>query len=190
MSRSSHSDAIQSWLPSAMPDTIRLQIIAFMRQVWPDGFRGENLHRCWIHPAGDNPLHFIGMLPNGCVAAHASALWRPFSAYGQEWRIGGLSGVFTFQHLRKEGWGGAVINAAREYLETLHLDAAIFCCEKISEPFYRNAGWEILPGSTLTLGNPPRIESGTVLFRSFGARGDQLKKHLAESPLHFGDYTW
>lgn len=181
---------VMSWNPEEMPDLIRVQILAYMREEWPEGFVGDNLMRNWIHPSHDHPRHFVGLLSDEVVAAHASALWREFTEYGERWKIGGLSGVFAYRHLQGEGWGKAVVEQATLYLHTLPLDAALFCTENKTVPFYEKLGWELLPGNPLSKGDPPELEKGATLFRSLGERGRELKKHLLTSPLYFGNYTW
>lgn len=182
--------SIESWSPQELPDAYRLQIIAYMRQVWPQGFRGDNRLRNWIHPLSDHPRHFVGLLPNGAVAGHASALWRDFFAYGEKWKVGGLSGVFTFEHLVREGWGTALITAAEQHLQTLSLDAALFCCQQELLPFYTRVGWQPLSGAVLTVGNPPEPETEAVLFRPYSSRAKTLLQKMETTPLHFGDYSW
>lgn len=184
------SAALRCWTPDEMPESVRAQVLAFMRQAWPEGFRGPNLLRAWIHPPQDNPMHVVALLPNGCVAAHASALRRDFSAFGRNWAIGGLSGVFSFAHVRGMGYGKAVVLRATELLEGRGLDAGLFCCDRENVGFYRSCGWELLPGHPILVGNPPAPDPSATMFRAFSPDGAELRDRLAGGTLEFGDYVW
>ena len=182
--------ALRVWRPDEMPGEVRLQILAFMRQVWPRGFRGNDFLRGWIEAPQDDPLHVVALLPNGCVAAHAAAMRREAAAFGRTWRLGGLSGVFSFAQVRGLGWGRGVAARAAELLAERGSEAALFCCDEGNVGFYRGLGWERLPGNTLTVGTPPRVEPSPVMFRAFSPAGEELRERLASGTLHFGDYVW
>ena len=120
----------------------------------------------------------------------ASALRRDFSAFGRNWAIGGLSGVFSFAHVRGMGYGKAVVLRATELLEGRGLDAGLFCCDRENVGFYRSCGWELLPGHPILVGNPPAPDPSATMFRAFSPDGAELRDRLAGGTLEFGDYVW
>ena len=187
---------VRSWEPSELPREIRVQVLAFMRQAWPEGFVGVDQLRDWIHPEGDHPRHFVALLPNGLVAAHASALWREWSldGIGAPLKVGGLSGVFSFRHVRGLGAGLAVVEAATAWQEKQPLDAGLFNCDCSLEHFYGRCGWEPARAGVLSVG-PSEAEMSPIdestLVRSFSAAGERLRERLATGkPLWFGPYAW
>ncbi|WUS86944.1 GNAT family N-acetyltransferase [Kribbella sp. NBC_00709] len=94
------------------------------------------------------------LVDDGVVVAALDILRKQLEHAGTTFQAGGLSTVVTRADLRGRGYGQRLVTAARDAMIDLHLDLAIFTCDRPLLPFYERAGFHHLPGTTLIGGTP------------------------------------
>lgn len=87
---------------------------------------------------------------SGELVCHAGLLLRDAQWNGQAVRIGGIGGVVTHPHWRRQGFATAAIRRAIEYFQAQPgLACGLLFCEPRLFPFYARLGWEVFRGQML-----------------------------------------
>jgi aminoglycoside 2'-N-acetyltransferase I len=113
--------------------------------VWPQ----ETLDKLpWGHIKWANAdLRVLIEAPVGGLACHVGIFFRTVTWNGREVHIGGIGGVATPPHCRRQGYASIALNAAVQTMRD-H-DAAQFAllfCEPKNFEFYQSRGWQSFAG--------------------------------------------
>jgi predicted N-acetyltransferase YhbS len=179
---------ITSYRPEDLPHTLRIQVIDFIRCIWPHGFRDQNQFRDWIHPESDHPLHFV-MVHNETLIGHASVLWKTLKVGNDDLKVYGLSGVIIYPNFQRLGLGLKLIKEATTHILMQDGDLAVLGCSPEIAGLYTQAGW--LDGEIqLSIGNPPQVETEVIFSKVLSEKGQRALSIQGQIPIHFGDYGW
>jgi aminoglycoside 2'-N-acetyltransferase I len=145
---------IRSFAESAVPDSLRSQVLALREQAWPtdvaerDGPAGAQGHDPALRPVS------LLLIDDGTVVAALDILSKDLVHAGQHFAASGLSTVVTDQAQRGRGYGRRLVSAARDQIERSGADLGIFTCDRPLQAFYEAAGWSVLTDSVLVGGTP------------------------------------
>lgn len=151
---------IASYPEPAVPPDLRRQVHHLQDQAWPaapaSSPASTPVDSSADAPVHDPALHPLSMLliDNRTVVAALDILRKPLDHAGNTFLAGGLSTVVTRTDLRGHGYGHRLITAARTAMADLHLDLALFTCDRPLQAFYERAGFQLLPRTTLIGGTP------------------------------------
>lgn len=132
-----------------VPSDLRAQVWELQEQAWPTGRPDPGVG----HDPALLPRSML-LLDGPRVVAALDLLTKEITHAGQVFRACGLSAVVTDRARRGRGHGGRLVAAARGHLAELGVDLGVFSCDRPLEPFYRRAGWQLLPGTVLVGGTP------------------------------------
>jgi GNAT superfamily N-acetyltransferase len=159
-----------------LPRELEIQVLAFVRIVWPDALVGDERFRSrmWDVPP---PTHFVRSVGD-LLVSHAQVFDLEFAGDEGTVRIGGVGAVMTYPQFRREGHGSAVMRRAAEHIEAVDDVGVLFCAES-NVPFYSGLGWS-------------RLEPGRVVVR--GAMPDDVVMAIGDpdrvpTPLRL-DWSW
>ncbi len=170
-----------------LPESLRWQILSFIRVQWSEGFTGQNQFRDWIS-RDLHPVYFI-FEHQGLLISCVSVVWKYLEHNGQKFKTYGLSGVFTYPSFRKQGYGSKLVNKAKEYIEKQDGDIVLFTSMQMG--FYEKAGF-IPIKNRLLVGNPksPRKSPENVYMIFLSKKGKTAQKDFEEIPIYFGEDSW
>jgi GNAT superfamily N-acetyltransferase len=135
----------------AFPRALEIQVLAFMRIVWADGFTKEERHRSrmWDIPP---PVHFVRVIGD-LLVSHASFLPLEFDdGRGGRVRVAGVGAVMTYPQFRGEGHASAVMRRAAAHIAAT-ADVGVLFCDESNVPFYERLGWvSLAPGRVIVAG--------------------------------------
>lgn len=134
---------------STLDPALRRQVAALEHQAWPT----IDLRLGHLHDPALEPLSML-LVDGDRVVAALAVLSKTFGHRGQDYAARGLSTVVTDAALRRRGYGGRLVGAARALIESSGADLGIFTCDGHLQGFYERAGWEPLPGAVLVGGTP------------------------------------
>jgi hypothetical protein len=136
-----------------LPRELEIQVLAFMRIVWPDALEGDERFRSrmWDDPP---PTHFVRSVGDVLIS-HAQVLDLEFEGDHGVVRIGGVGAVMTYPQFRREGHGSGVMRMAAEHIDAVD-DVGVLFCDESNVPFYSGLGWSRLePGRVIVRGAIP-----------------------------------
>ena len=145
--------SISIYASEALPPLVKAQVLSFMRIEWADGYRGNQQWRDEVWPEGQakNTSHVV-LEERGLVMSHAGIVWKTIHHIGEEFSVGGMTGVFTFPNFKGQGHGIRAVRAASELIRRSGADLGL---TSSSVPaFYERAGWQTMPGTRVMYGNP------------------------------------
>ncbi|MER6310220.1 GNAT family N-acetyltransferase [Streptomyces sp. NPDC001657] len=184
------------------PASLRAQVLDLQHQAWPpaEPSPGPDAAAALSHDPALYP-HSMLLVDDGTVVAALDVLSKPLVHAGRRYRAGGLSTVVTRPAVRGRGYGRRLVAAARTAMAEAGLDLGVFTCDRPLEPFYRSAGWRLLPGTHLIGGTPqyplasdrPPFDKVTMAdFFSAGARRHHAAFRHARLALYPGtiDRLW
>jgi len=156
-----------------------------LAQAWPGSDPGHD-------PALD-PLSLL-LVDDSLVLASLDILSKTIRHRDRDYRASGLSAVVTERGQRHHGYGSVLIKTARLSMHNRRRDLALFSCDSYLGQFYRDGGFELLPGSVLIGGteqSPLRSDSLDKLcfgaFFSTHAAAHRSDFIEAEIALYPGD---
>ncbi len=174
-----------------LPPDLKWQILSFLRAAWPEGFEGELRLRDWIALPADHPGHVV-LVENGLLISHTEVVWRYLDHAGQTYKAYGLSGVFTYPGVRRQGYGKQVVDAGTEIIRASDADIGIFHCAPSLGPFYAASGWIPMTGATSLIGpkSAPAISDELMMMLFLSDKGQRGRAAFEQEPFYFGEYTW
>jgi predicted acetyltransferase len=142
-SSSRHPVFVESAYPhEEFPRILEIQVLAFMRIVWPDLFEaGDRLRvRMWEAPGSWHFVHAVGEL----LASHVQVLALEFQTGPAIVRVGGVGSVLTYPQFRLEGLASDLMKQAAHLIED-RMDIGMLFCDQELASFYARLGWRPLP---------------------------------------------
>lgn len=174
-----------------LPENLKIQILDFLRIVWPDGFEGNNLYRDWIDSPKNHPLHFVTITDNDLVVSYVGILWKELIHAEISYITYGLSGVFTYPQFRGKKYGLNLVKQATEYIKR-DTNADIILFPSCLRGFYEKAGYEKIDEATLFEGAIDNLkEVKDSLFMQFlSEKSKSGRQDFMEKPIYFGEDIW
>jgi hypothetical protein len=142
-------------------------------------------------PPEDHPSHVV-LVENGLLISHTEVVWRYLDHAGETYKAYGLSGVFTYPGLRRQGYGKQVVDAGMKIIRASDADIGIFHCAPNLGPFYAARGWIPMPGATTGIGpkSAPVVSDELMMMLFLSEKGRRGRPAFEREPLYFGEYTW
>jgi hypothetical protein len=171
------------------PAIYKWQAIAFMRCEWSSIFQGANLYMSEIYPPEFQPIHFV-LAEGDTLLSYGTLLNLDMAHADKNYVVYGFGNMLTFPPFRRHGYGGQILQAATEFIQTSDADVAILFCDPSLESFYSAKGWSATRSPT-RLGRPDQYEEYSplrmMLFVS--EKGRQNQADFETQPLYV-DETW
>lgn len=175
------------------PDSLKWQVVSFLRVQWPDGFTGENHLRDWVTREDDHPIHIV-LVEQRLLISHTNVVWRYLDHDGETYKAYGLTGVFTFPSFRGQGYGSQVIAAGTTYIQRSEADIALLYCDASLRNLYARLGWIPMDTSISYIGTeeqPELVDDEILMMLFLSAKGQRGISAFETRPIHFGgDHTW
>ncbi len=174
-----------------LPDSLKCQILSFLRTTWPEDFVGPNRLRTWLSPESHHPLHLL-LVENGILISHLEIKWKNLDHAGQTYKLYGLSGVLTYPAFRGEGHASHLVRIGTVRIRASGGDIGMFHCRPALRSFYTRAGWIPIDRATTLVGMPSApVPSENLMMMLF--LSDKAVAHRSDfeiEPVYFGRDTW
>jgi GNAT superfamily N-acetyltransferase len=175
------------------PESLKWQAVSFLRMQWPGGFTGENRLRDWVTRDSEHPIHIV-LVEKGILISHANVVWKYLEHDEVTYKAYGLTGVFTFPSVERQGFGSQVVAAATDYIVKSDADIAMFYCDEHLRKFYAKHGWIHMDTSTSFIGtreNPEPVDDEILMMLFISPKGQRGRAAFERKAIHFGgDHTW
>ena len=145
-----------------LPRELEIQVLAFMRIVWGDGFPGDERFRTRLWE-DERAVHFV-RADGDLLVSHAQIVVPEVTDDGRALRIAGVGGVMTYPQFRGEGHGAAVTRRATDHiLADPSFDVGMLFCGPEMVAFYRRFGWSVVPAGRVHVGATDEPEDDVVM---------------------------
>jgi len=176
-----------------LPPDLNWQILSFIRITAPDTFVGFDWFRYWMATTEDNDhaIHVI-LVENGILISHTMVVWKYLEHASETYKTYGLTGVFTYPGLRRQGCGRQIVDAGTIYIRESDADIGMFHCNPDLEPFYSRSGWIPMRNSTTLIGpkDSPIVSDELMMMLFLSEKGKRGRSTFESEPVYFGDATW
>lgn len=171
-----------------IPPLLAAQIRSYTRVQWPG--LGTDTALWPVPPEGKSSIHFL-LTDGELLVSHASTRIRHVTHDGTDYRVAGLSAVFTYPDYRGGGCGERVVRAATDHIRSGDGDMAILFCGDRVKPLYERLGWVDLPTARIAYGDPVTIKTDNhVLAMFLSERGKFGRPKFESDIVHVGSSTW
>lgn len=169
------------------PEHLRIQVLDFLRIVWPDGFTGANRFRDWTTDPGLHPYHLL-YVAGRQVVSHLELITTTVRVAAIEYRVMSPTAVLTYPAFRNEGWSLRLNVRAAELIDGSDADVGVLTCAPELVDFYGRAGWALAP-STIVAGpdGATWTSEDVLLTRPTGTGSDRFLKDLRDHPMRIAD---
>lgn len=134
------------------------------------------------------------MLTEGeLLISHAAANVREISHQGRNWRVAGLSTVFTYPDRRGAGFAGQVVAAATRYILQSDADLAMLFAGHPLQKFYATHGWSAVPDARILFGSPqsPVLKTDNLVMMLFlSPFACDYREWFTKQDFYVGESTW
>jgi GNAT superfamily N-acetyltransferase len=177
---------------SEFPESLKWQVLSFLRINSPEGFKGSNESRDWINNPDDNSIHIAFITENDVLISYCSVVRKQLEHVGELYNCWGLTGVMTYPPFRDRGFGKQVVDIATRIIKESDADIGMFHCVHKLKGFYTKSGWEPMKKTTTLVGNKKNPNtSSELMMMLFLSRKAQLHRGDFEiKPVYFGEDTW
>lgn len=171
-----------------LPLWLKHQLLAAVRIEWWWVFQGDQVY--WDYTDKPTRPRYVVLTAGEVLLSFAEINRRTLVNADAPYTVDGVSAVYTFPAVRRQGYGGKVIAGATAAIDRGDADLALLFCLPALVPFYARAGWmqcerQIVAGpddaKTLITDEVALVRPQTDL----GRRVIQLG-----APLDVGRYAW
>ena len=134
-----------------LPEVLQLQVLCFLRIVWPDGFAGPNRFRHQITDPELHPRHLLYSAGSQLVS-HLELITTMVSVNHRQYRVQSPTSVLTYPAFRGEGWSTRLNLEAAARIDSSGADIGVLMCGPDLIDFYRRAGWTHAVGARIVAG--------------------------------------
>lgn len=167
-----------------LPESLRLQVLCFLRIVWPDGFIGPNRFRDQITDPGLHPHHLVYASGTQLVS-HLEIITTTVAVNQVAYRVQSPTSVMTYPAFRREGWSTRLNAEAVGRIDRGGADIGVLTCAPELINFYHRIGWTHVPGAAIVAG--PDGDTWTaddvLLIRRTSSRSVQFLEDLGHHPM-------
>lgn len=100
-----------------LPWPLRIQVLDFLRIVWPEGFTGPNRFRDSTTDPDKNPRHLLYAAGTQLVS-HVELITTTVTVNNVTYRVKSPTAVLTYPAFRGEGWSSRLNALAGEEIDT------------------------------------------------------------------------
>jgi hypothetical protein len=134
-----------------LPEPLRIQVLDFLRIVWPGGFMGVNRFRDWTTEPGKSPYHLLYAAGTQLVS-HLEIITMMVAVNGVEYSVKSPTAVLTYPAFRREGWSSRLNARAAAAIDASGVDIGVLTCAPNLIDFYSRAGWSHAAGTRIVAG--------------------------------------
>src|SRR5215472_9491980 len=134
-----------------LPEVFRIQVLDFLRIVWPGGFAGPNRFRDWTTDPAMKPYHLLYAAGQQLIS-HLEVVTTTVSVNAVEYRVVSPTAVLTYPAFRGEGWSSRLNVRAVELVDASGADIGMLTCAPNLIGFYSRAGWVYAHGTSIIAG--------------------------------------
>lgn len=176
------------FMDSQLPDVLRVQVLDFLRIVWPEGFVGPNRFRNWTSHPSMSPFHQLYAAGSQLVS-HLEIVTVIVNVNDREYRAVSPTAVLTYPAFRGEGWSSQLNAAAVRWIDGSDADLGLLTCSPDLIDFYSRAGWDHAQEAIIVAGQEGAtwVSDDVLLTRSLGERSRQPLLDLQRHPLRVQD---
>lgn len=128
----------------SLPRALKAQVLAILEVAWASGRSIEERLDRPLHDPRSAPVCML-LVDGDVVLAYLAMPSKVIEHAGVTYRVAGLSSVATHPEHLRNGHGGTLVTAAREWIEASGADLGIFTCDAPLVPFYVACGWTHMP---------------------------------------------
>jgi len=176
------------YVDADLPDFIRIQVLSFLRIVWPEGFTGPNRFRDWTSRSDLAPYHLI-YAGGSQLVSHVEIVTTTVTVNKTPYLVKSPTAVLTFPTFRGEGWAGRLIAAAVSHIDSSGADVGVLTCAPRLIDFYTRLGWTLAGGTAIMAGpdGATWTSADVLLTRSTGPRSDNFLRDIQSHPMRVAD---
>jgi hypothetical protein len=171
-----------------LPEPLRIQVLSFLRIVWPEGFIGPNRFRDWItkpHMQAHHLLYAAGTQ----LVSHLEIITATVTVNHVQYRVLSPTTVLTYPAFRREGWSSRLNARAAERIDNSTADIGVLTCTPNLIDFYSRAGWTLAPGAASVAGPDGYTwtSNDVLLTRPTSAKSTRFLEDLKQHPMRVVD---
>lgn len=172
-----HSDA-------DLPESLRLQVLSFLRIVWPDGFTGPNRFRDQITDPRLRPHHLL-FAAEAQLVSHLEIITTTVTVNQVEYEVQSPTSVMTYPSFRGEGWSTRLNRHAAERIDNNGADVGVLMCSPELVAFYDRTGWTHEPAATVVAGPEGHTweSDDALLVRATSTMSARFLEDLRHHPM-------
>lgn len=167
-----------------LPEALKLQVLCFLRIVWPDGFTGPNQFRDQITDPDLHPHHLLYAAGEQLVS-HLELITTTVTVNGGQYRVQSPTSVLTYPAFRAAGWSTRLNREAAARIDSGDADVGVLMCRADLIDFYRRTGWTHASGASIVAG--PDGDTWTaedvLMTRSTSPRSAQFLENVRHHPM-------
>lgn len=167
-----------------LPETLKLQVLCFLRIVWPDGFTGPDQFRDQITDPGLQPHHLLYVAGTQLVS-HLELITTTVTVNGVDYRVQSPTSVLTYPAYRGGGWSTRLNREAAARIDSSDAHIGVLMCGTDLIDFYRRTGWTHASRASIVVGpDGDTWKSDDVLMtRSTSRRSVQFLEDVRHHPM-------
>lgn len=171
-----------------LPDLLRVQVLSFLRIVWPDGFRGPNQFRDWTSHRRFQPHHLLYAADSQLVS-HLELVSATAQVNDLSYRVLSPTAVLTYPAFRGQGWASRLNLAALDRVDRSDADIGVLTCSPQLVGFYEKVGWSPAREAVVVAGSGSStwVSEDQLLTRSTGPRSTEFLAALRDNPMRVED---
>jgi|SRR5215469_1672397 len=171
-----------------LPEVFRIQVLDFLRIVWPGGFTGVNRFRDWTTNHAMKPHHLLYAADRQLIS-HVEVITATVSVNSVEYLVASPTAVLTYPAFRGEGWSSRLNARAVELVDASDADIGLLTCAPNLIDFYIRAGWTHAQGTPIIAGpNGATWTSDDVLLtRPISPGSARFLRDIKDHPLRVAD---
>jgi hypothetical protein len=171
-----------------LPEVFRIQVLDFLRIVWPDGFTGLNRFRDWTTEPDKKPHHLLYAADRQLIS-HLELITTTVSVNNVEYRAASPTAMLTYPAFRGEGWGSRLNARAAELIDASDAEIGLLTCAPNLIDFYRRAGWTHVQGTPIIAGpdGATWTSDDVLLTRPTSPNSARFLRAIKDHPLRVAD---
>jgi hypothetical protein len=171
-----------------LPEVFRIQILDFLRIVWPDGFTGPSRFRDWTTAPDMKPHHLLYAAGRQLIS-HLEIITTDVSVNNVEYRVASPTAVLTYPAFRGEGWSSRLNTRAAEMIDASDAEIGLLTCAPHLIAFYGRAGWTHAQGTPIIAGpdGATWTSDDVLLTRPTGPNSARFLRDIKDHPLRVAD---
>ena len=175
---------------AAIPPHLDAQVRSLLDSEWPDPEERDTAQP--LTDAKLHPTYFI-LADEDQVLSYARTIWAMVPHLGQTFKLYGLGDVVTDPEFRRRGYGRRIVEEATIHIKSdRKSDAALLLTQPALKDFYRQIGWEYVPGLRVLTGEYGEcgIEVTVPLMMFLSPRAYALREVFTEDALVLPGGEW
>jgi len=171
-----------------LPEVFRIQVLDFLRIVWPGGFTGPNRFRDWTTDPDMKPHHLLYAADKQLIS-HLEVISTTVSVNNIEYRVASPTAVLTYPAFRGEGWSSRLNARAAELVDASGADIGMLTCATNLIGFYGRACWVYAQGTPIIAGSDGAtwISQDVLLTRPTSPNSARFLRDIKDHAVRVAD---